>query len=518
MVVRNLAAGVAVATELMMRGMKSVLMRRKAACGRVGLVWWGAVWLLTGVWTAPALGPAQVVLPEGRGPRLMLVPEPGRETEVETLHQQLRVRVVHTLPAFGGWQIVELPRDGDPDAALAQYRRSGAVRWVEADAPIRAAHVLPNDPFFQNGAQWHLNNYGQNGGVPDADLDGPEGWDVIREGTDVIVAILDSGVRWTHEDLRDNLWRDPRTGSNGLNLVTGTNNPWDDNGHGTHVAGLIGAVGNNQRGVCGVAWRVRLMAVKVLDAAGNGYFSDAVIGAEYALTNGARILNISWTSSTNSLAFSNVLWQAGQQGAVVVAAAGNNGLNLDTFPAWPASLRLPHQLTVAASTRSDTVYGQSAYGPLSVHLYAPGAALYSTSHTSDTSYTTMNGTSMAAAVVSGAVALAMARFPEAGPVEIVNRILAAVDVRPAFQGRCRTGGRLNLRKVVDLPRLAVEAGWPPVLRLQGQPGHAYDVWGSPDLVQWEWLIQATPTSEGWSWQDPEAGQRPIRFYRAVPAP
>ena len=513
------ATGLGVSVMLKMPVMRGLLWLRRAAWGRRFRWWCFGVLLVLVSSPSPAEGQVSAVVPgHGRGPRLLLMPEPGRETELEDLHRLLKVRRIHAMPAFGGWEIVELPEGADAEAMLEQYRGSGAVRLVEFDAPIHAAASLPNDPFFQNGAQWHLNNYGQNGGVPDADVDAPEAWDVEREATNVIVAILDSGVRWTHEDLRENLWRDPRTGSNGLNLVTGSNDPWDDNGHGTHVAGLIGAVGNNQRGVCGVAWRVRLMAVKVLDVAGNGYFSDAVIGVEYALTNGARVLNISWTSSTNSLAFSNVLWQAGQQGAVVVAAAGNNGLNIDTFPAWPASLRLPNQLTVAASTRSETAYGQSAYGPVSVHLYAPGAALYSTSNGSDSGYATLSGTSMATSVVSGAVALTMARFPGAGPEEIVSRILAAVDVRSAYQGRCRTGGRLNLRRVVDLPGLAMEPGSPPVLRLQGQPGHAYEVWGSPDLVQWEWLIRATPTLEGWSWQDPEAGQRPIRFYRAVPAP
>lgn len=467
---------------------------------------------------AGAVKEAQSVVTLERNPRLFVWAEPGRETELQALHAGLGVRLVRTMVPCGGFQIVELGRGTDPETVLERYRMSGMVHRVEPDGVIRAAQALPDDPFFQNGAQWHLNNYGQNGGVPDADLDAPEAWDVIREATNVVVAVLDSGIRWSHEDLKDNLWRDPRTGSNGLNLVTGTNNPWDDNGHGTHVAGLIGAVGNNGRGVAGVAWRVQLMGVKVLDSQGNGYFSDAVLGVEYAITNGARVLNISWTSSTYSSAFSNVLWWAGQQGAVVVTAAGNTSANLDTFPLWPASLRLPHQLTVGASTRTDDRYTQSAYGPASVHLFAPGATLYSTSSSGDTAYTTMSGTSMATAVVSGAVALTMARFPGAGPTEIVNRILAAVDVKPAFQGRCRTGGRLNLRRVVDLPQLAMIRSPEPVMELHGHPGHAYEVWGSSDLVNWQRVTNIVLTGATWSWPGPEGLLLPSRFYRAVPAP
>lgn len=459
-----------------------------------------------------------VQAPPQRASRFMLLPVAGREPELEALHSKLGVRLVHRVAQFGGWQVVELGAGTDPDVARAEYERAKVVHYLELDAPIQAAMTLPNDPFFQNGAQWHLNNYGQNGGVPDADVDAPEAWDVLREAPDIVVAVLDTGIRWTHEDLRDNLWRNPRDGSPGLNPIAGSHDPWDDNGHGTHVAGLIGAVGNNQRGVTGVAWRVQLMGIKVLDSRGNGYFSDAVIGVDFALTNGARVLNISWTSPTNSIVFSNLLWRAGQVGAVVVTAAGNTPANLDLLPQWPACLGLPHQLTVAASTRTDERYNQSAYGPQSVHLYAPGVTLYSTSASADNGYTTLSGTSMATAVVSGAVALTFQRFPQADPVEIVARILSGVDVRPAFRGHCRSGGRLNVRRVVDLPRLEIAGTNPVLLQLQGHGGHPYELWASPDLRAWHVLTNVVFSSAGFLWVDPESGAHPSRFYRAVPGP
>lgn len=452
------------------------------------------------------------------GTRLLVLPAAGREEGLAALHRAFQARVLHQLDRCGGWQVVELPAQADAGKVLEAYRSHPAVQFAELDARIEMAQTLPNDPFFQNGAQWHLNNYGQNNGVADADLDAPEAWDVVREAPGVIVAILDSGIRWTHEDLRDNLWRNPKDQSPGLNVVGRNHDPWDDNGHGTHVAGLIGAVGNNQRGVVGVAWRIRLMAVKVLDSAGYGWFGDAMIGLEFALTNGARVINISWTSSTNSMAFSNLLWQAGQTGAVVVAAAGNSPVNLDVFPAWPASLGLPHQLTVAASTRTDQRHLQSAYGPSSVHLYAPGAGLYSTAATGDAAYVSLSGTSMAAAVTSGAVALMRQRFPAAGPEEVVARLLAAVDIRPAFVGWSRSGGRLNLRKAVDLPRLSIGPGLPARIRLFGYRGHPYVLQASSNLTLWSPLATNVLETEYWDWADPEAGESPMRFYRALPAP
>ncbi len=467
--------------------------------------------------SAPGWAHSPHALPAA-GTRLLILPAAGRGAELAALHRAFQARLLHQLDRCGGWQVVELPAEPDAGEVLEVYRSHPAVQFAELDARIAIAQTLPNDPYFQNGAQWHLNNYGQNGGVADADVDAPESWDVVREAPAVIVAVLDSGIRWTHEDLTDNLWRNPKDQSPGLNVVGRSHDPWDDNGHGTHVAGLIGAVGNNQRGVVGVAWRVQLMAVKVLDSAGFGWFGDAMIGLEFALTNGAQVINISWTSSTNSMAFSNLLWQAGQTGAVVVAAAGNSPINLDQSPLWPASLGLPHQLTVAASTRADDRHLQSAYGPSRVHLYAPGDALLSTGSTSDTSYSTQSGTSMAAAVTSGAVALVKQRFPDARPDEVVARVLAAVDVRPAFAGWCRSGGRLNLRKVVDLPRLVMHPGLPPQIRLLGHAGHAYVLQGAWNLADWVPLATNVLERPQWDWTDSKAGESPMRFYRALPAP
>jgi len=164
----------------------------------------------------------------------------------------------------------------------------------------------PDDPEYINGTLWGFNNTGQNGGVADADIDAPEGWDILNSASDVIVAVIDSGIHYTHEDLAENMWVNPGEipgnrqdddgngfidDVHGINVLTGSGDPRDDYGHGTHIAGIIGAVGNNGKGVVGVAWRVRLMACKFLDQTGNGSVSDAVQCIDYARGKGARIIN-----------------------------------------------------------------------------------------------------------------------------------------------------------------------------------------------------------------------------------
>jgi subtilisin family serine protease len=157
-----------------------------------------------------------------------------------------------------------------------------------------------------------LNNTGQNGGTPNADIDAPEGWDVLTSASNIVVAVLDTGVRYTHEDLADNMWSNPADGSHGTNALAGTTDPSDDSGHGTMIAGILGAVGNNGKGVTGVAWRVQIMACKCFNNFGVGSISSAVACLDYSRVHGARIINASW-GFTNSLALSNADLSAQRQ-------------------------------------------------------------------------------------------------------------------------------------------------------------------------------------------------------------
>lgn len=427
---------------------------------------------------------------------------------------------VERFSAASGLAVVRLPANDSVAVAIARYRSSSHVRFAEPDYVVSAATVLPGDPYFQNGTQWALNNYGQSGGLPDADLDAPEAWDVIASPANVIVAIVDSGIRYTHEDLAPNLWTNPIDGSHGFNAIAHNLDPWDDNGHGTHVAGIIGAAGDNGRGIAGVAFHVQLMACKFLDNTGNGFNSDAVACIDFARTNGAHVINLSWGGDEYSEAVSNAIASARAAGIIVVAAAGNAARNIDFNPYYPASLRLDNIVSVAASTRTDSSWSLSNYGMASVDLFAPGAAIFSTASTTDTAYASRDGSSMASAFVSGAFALLRRQEPGATVSQLISRLLSAVDHPSAFNGKCASGGRLNLRKALDRPTLfAPSNAFPFTVAVRGISGHPYTLESSSNLTTWSALRTniAPPTGE-WFYTDTNSIHTPRLFFRASPAP
>lgn len=449
------------------------------------------------------------------------MPRDGDALGAQSRHHAVRSRpVLRVFPRLGGLQVVGLAEGETVSEAVAACQTSGLVIWAEPDYAVSAAAVLPSDAHFQNGTQWWLNNYGQNGGLPDADLDAPEAWDVLRSASNVIVAIVDSGVRSTHEDLAENLWRNPSDGTPGFNALTGQHDPWDDNGHGTHLAGIVGAVTDNARGIAGVAWRTQLMACKFLDSAGNGYNSDAIACIEFARSKGAHILNLSWGGAEFSAAVSNALWAARADGLLVVAAAGNNAGNTDFIPYYPASLALDNLVAVGASTRTDDRWSFSNYGLTNVDLFAPGAAMYSTARTGDAAYESRNGTSMAAACVAGTLALMRHQWPELPAQELIARVLTAVDLKPAFAGKCVAGGRLNLRKALDRPAIAIsQSNHLAQVRVSGVPGHPYVIAASTNLNAWAAVQTNAAAADGqWLFLDAASTNLPARFYRAQPAP
>jgi subtilisin family serine protease len=453
--------------------------------------------------------------------RILVMPRSNTpEATLRSHHQSQGREILRTFPGLGGMQVIQRAADETLLSALASCRANPLLSWAEPDFRVSASAVLPDDPFFQNGTQWWLNNYGQNNGLPDADIDAPDAWDLHRTASSVIVAILDTGVRATHEDLVGNLWRDPLDGSHGFNAITGRTDPSDDNGHGTHLAGIIGAVGNNTRGVSGVAWRPQLMICKFLDATGNGFHSDAIACVEFARAHGAHVLNLSWGGGQFSVALSNALRAASSDGLVVVAAAGNNLANTDLSPYYPASLKLDNLVAVGASTRNDERWTFSSYGATTVHLFAPGEAIYSTARTTDQSYETRNGTSMAAAVVAGTMALLREQSPGASPAELIQRLLAAVEVKPAFARRCLSGGRLNLRRALDHPALTLDANAGDArVTVSGVPGHRYVLTTSSNLTAWTAVYTNMVGPDGlWRYSEPNVTNVSARFYRALPGP
>jgi subtilisin family serine protease len=407
---------------------------------------------------------------------------------------------------------------------------------------VRADATVPNDTFYQNGFLWGLDNAGQLGGVPDADVDAPEAWDIARDANDVVVAVIDSGIRYTHSDLAENMWRNPgevpgngidddKNGFiddiHGINTITGSGNPWDDNGHGTHVAGTIGAVGNNGIGVVGVAWRVKLMALKFLDRNGVGFTSSAVTCIDYALKKGVKILNNSWGGPNFSQALQDAISVARASGVIFVAAAGNDGINTDIFPHYPSAYLHDNIVSVAASNMFDELADFSNFGALSVDIAAPGDDILSTYYASNGSYLYASGTSMAAPFVSGALALLKARYPGDSYASLIDRVLSSADRSEPLAGSCATGGRLNLRyllqslnkpKNLDINRDSIDdiTGVAPDDKIwyttnreswSNIPGHLiqlatgdFDGNGSGDIVgiAWDKLIWYTTDKKSWT--------------------
>jgi len=268
---------------------------------------------------------------------------------------------------------------------------------------------VPNDPQF--GDQWALNNVGQEGGQERADLDALEAWQTTKGSEEVVVAVLDTGVDFTHVDLRENIWLRPENvpaytddelgNFNDLNGYNGTNqiaDPMDDNGHGTHCAGIIGAEGDNGEGIAGINWHVKIMPLKFLGRGGFGSVNDAIEAINYAIDRKAhgvnvRIISASWGSTMKSKALEDTIRAAGDAGILFVAAAGNDSSNNDRRPHYPSNYDLPNVISVAALDRNDQLAGFSNFGTKSVHIAAPGKDILST--WLNDNYREASGTSMA---------------------------------------------------------------------------------------------------------------------------
>ncbi len=316
----------------------------------------GSVRVLICLWITQFIGfaqtslasPASVSVPAYRPDRILIQPKAGFSlAALANFHAAEKIEVLQTFEGIGRLQVLLVPEGETVTGLIAKYQRSGLVAFAEPDFMGRV-FATPNDPKFLDGTLWGLNNTGQNSGTAGADIDAPEAWDVLTSASNIVVAVLDTGVRYTHEDLAANMWVNPNDGGHRTNALAGTNDPSDENGtgHGTMVAGILGAVGNNGKGVTGVAWQVQIMACKCFNNFGVGTISSAVACLDYARANGARIINASW-GFTNSLALSNAFESVRSAGIIVVAAAGNSSTNIDVNPTYPASYDFDNVVSVA---------------------------------------------------------------------------------------------------------------------------------------------------------------------------
>jgi subtilisin family serine protease len=365
--------------------------------------------------------------------------------------------------------LLTVPR-GQVFAVIGRLRGDHAVRFAEPDYVMESSGV-PNDPSF--GLQWGLQNTGQviTGpfgtpvtGTPGADEHVVPAWAVTTGSRSVVIAETDTGVEYTHPDLAANMWSNPgglggcAAGTHGFNVVAGENacDPMDQDtvfgGHGTHVAGIMGAVGNNGVGVIGVNWNTSIMAVKWLDALNKGLTSNLiaalqlVIQAKQAGQN-IRVVNdsVTFVGTAFSQALSDEIDQLGANDILIDTAAGNQKTNDDVTPRYPCNYDRPNEICVAASDEHDQIPFWANYGPGSVDLAAPGQDIYSTLRGGTYGY--INGSSMAAAEVSGAAALILSVGYQSATA-LKADILNNVDPIPALSGKVRTGGRLDICKAL----------------------------------------------------------------------
>ena len=389
--------------------------------------------------------------------------------------------------------------------AIARYRNHPAVEFIEPNYVV-TAFAEPNDPLFPD--LWGLHNVGQTGGTPGADIHATEAWDISTGSHSVVVAIIDTGIDYTHPDLAANIFintaeipgnhiDDDGNGFvddvRGWDFVNRDNDPMDDHFHGTHVAGTVGAVGDNGLGVAGVNWSVRLMPLKFLDSGGSGSTADAVAAIEYATMMHVDVMSNSWGGGGFSEALRLAIENAMNAGILFVAAAGNSSSNNDLFPAYPASYDLDNIVSVASTTATDNLSNFSNFGPTTVDLAAPGSNILSTLPGS--TYGLLSGTSMATPHVSGILALLRARYPLATFRALKDKLLTSVDHLPVLAGLMVSGGRANAARAIADPDTIPPS---PVTTL-----HVLDT--TSNTIQIEWTATGDDLGSG------RAGGYEVRF-------
>jgi subtilisin family serine protease len=403
-------------------------------------------------------------------------------------------------------------KPGQVLAAIHSLKALEAVRYAEPDyLQSLSASGLPNDTFV--GSQWAVQNTGQsvNGtlGTSGADERSLEAWGITTGTNSVVIAELDTGVQYSHPDLFTNMWNNPggiggcSAGTHGYNVLSSTCDPMDDDteygGHGTHVAGIMGAVGNNAAGTAGVNWTTSIMAIKWVNSSGTGATSDLITGMDWVVSAKQAGINIrvandsqTWPGTAFSQALSDEIDLLGSNDILFVTASGNTAQDNDVVPRYPCSYQRPTMICAAASDQSDNLWSSANYGPNSVQLAAPGVNIYSTLRVSNYGY--ISGGSMASPQVAGTAALILSLgYQSVGNLR--NMILNNVDVLSSLAGLVGTSGRLNVCKAVPGCSTAVAAqpaiSMPPVvtsLPVQGGLlGASTGAWtGIPSAYTYQW--------------------------------
>ena len=399
--------------------------------------------------------------------RLLVRFRSGKSEEVKVhAHLALGTRAKLSFKQVPDLQLVELPTDLDVLAAAQMYRQNPDVLYAEPDYRVFPSDVTPNDPLLP--LTWGMKNIGDQNGVAGADIHATSAWQLSTGSRNVVIGLLDTGVDYRHPELAANIYQNmPECNNNGLDNdgngwvndchginVTSDGNPANEPidyiGHGTHVSGTMGALGNNGIGVAGINWQVSIIPCKFIDFDG-GTTSGAVQCLDYMAwfkKHGVNVVatNNSWGGGFYSRALHDAIEAQMQLGILFVAAAGNgdaygNSSDNDVNSVYPASYDLPNVIAVAATDRRDDLAWFSNYGRHSVHLGAPGVSVISTFRNG--SYQELSGTSMATPHVTGSAALLEAYNPSLNWIGIKNLLLSSGDPDPNLSGTV-TQKRLNV--------------------------------------------------------------------------
>ncbi len=352
--------------------------------------------------------------------------------------------------------LIKLSGKKSVEDALDSLKNNPDILYASPNFIRRAYETIPNDEFFND--VWGMKNTGQTLGTPGADINVTKLWDVKTGSDDIIVAIIDTGMDYLHEDLIENSWSNifeiPNNNIDDDNngfiddifgydfIGLGDSDPMDDNGHGTHCGGTIGAVGNNYIGVAGVCWNVKLMACKFLDDTGTGADSDAIECIDYARKMGADIINASWGGGGYNQGLKDAIDAAGDDDIIFCAAAGNSGTDNDASPHYPSNYDSDNIISVLATDDNDEIASFSCYGKVSVDIAAPGVQILSCKNGGG--YVMHNGTSMATPAVAGGCALLKSINPGLNPTVLKSALIESVDQIPGLTNLCVSHGRMNI--------------------------------------------------------------------------
>ena len=392
------------------------------------------------------------------------------QEEKDAMYAMLEMRKIEGLGIAGlEHAAISDTVDATVEAANQIGQALGIVEFAEPDY-LYHINATPNDTYYS--LLWGMNNTGQtvnrDRGTANADTDANLAWDVWTGSSSFVVGMADSGILMTHQDLAANIWRNPGeiAGNgidddgngyvddiNGWDFFNNDNNPTDDNGHGTHTAGTVGAVGNNGLGVTGVCWNVKLAALKIGSASGSISVTAAINAINYCVGKGIKVSNHSWGGGAYSSALDSAITNARNAGHILVCASGNGGSdgrgdNNDSIPSYPASYAQDNIIAVAAVDNDNKLATFSNFGASSVDLAAPGVTIASSYNSSTSSYVYLDGTSMATPHVTGAVALVWSKNPTWTYSQVRSKILSTTKALSSLTGKCTSGGCLNVNNAI----------------------------------------------------------------------